>query len=196
MPDAPQGDLDATVLLRRAAGGDQASAEALFELVYAELRELAGRVMAAERDDHTLQPTALVHEAFLKLVGMEAVEVRGRDQFLSLAARAMRRVLVDHARGHRRAKRGGGWERVALEGAEGAQLLRAAQGRDLLDVDMALERLAARAPRQARLVELRFFGGLPNATVARLLDISEATVEREWRMARAWLTQELEREGR
>lgn len=201
-PASPEGDDrhprsgEPTRLLRRLVGGDKASADALFEVVYAELLELARHVMASERDDHTLQPTALVHEAFVRLIGMEEIEVRGRDQFMSLAARAMRRVLVDHARGRARSKRGGAWERVLLEDAVEASPSADGGGPDLLALDVALERLAQRAPRQARLVELRYFGGLPSATVARLLDLSEATVEREWRAARAWLSAEIERTER
>jgi RNA polymerase sigma factor (TIGR02999 family) len=171
-------------------GGDRASADALFEVVYGELRKLADGVMRAERKDHTLQPTALVHEAFLRLVDVEELEVRGREQFFSLAARAMRRVLVDHARGREREKRGGGRERIALEG-EGEPCALQGGDLDMLDVHDALERLAGQSERQARLVELRLFGGLPIAAIARMLDVSEATAERDWRAARAWLGHEL-----
>jgi RNA polymerase sigma factor (TIGR02999 family) len=175
-------------MLRAVERGEPGSAEQLFLLVYDELRRLAGAYLDHERLGHTLQPTALVHEAWMRLVDAETVEWQGRAHFLGIAARAMRQILVEHARGKQRLKRGGGWRRVELEPG----LARAAEeGPDLVALDRALERLAALSERQARIVELRFFGGLPVESVAYLLEVSKRTVEREWRFARAWLAEAL-----
>ncbi len=176
---------DATRWLREAAGGDPRAAERAFEAVYAELRARAAQALRGERTGHTLQPTSLVHEAYLRLVKSEGLEVRSRDQFLALAARAMRRVLVDHARARARLKRGGGRERVSLEAV--SKPLEDPDAVDLPEVDAALEELGRLSERQVRVVELRFFAGLPAAEAARVLGVSEATVERDWRAARAWL---------
>ncbi|MCI0586631.1 MAG: sigma-70 family RNA polymerase sigma factor [Planctomycetes bacterium] len=177
-----------TLALRALERGEAGSAEALFLLVYDELRRLAGAYLDRERSGHTLQATALVHEAWLRLVDVDPVEWKGRAHFLGVAARAMRQILVEHARGRQRLKRGGGWRRVELEtgiasGAEG--------GPDLVALDAALGKLAALSERQARIVEMRFFGGLPVESVAFLLGTSKRTVEREWRFARAWLAEAL-----
>ncbi|MEL6712553.1 MAG: ECF-type sigma factor [Planctomycetota bacterium] len=169
-PDAP----------RSAAPG----AAELLDVVYDELRSLASSYLARERSDHTLQPTALVHEAFVRL-SPQRKSWSSRGEFLGVAAMAMRRILVDHARGAQRAKRGGEVRRVDLdletvESDVGAPV-------DVLRLDEALDRLAALSPRQARVVELRFFGGMTNGEVADVLDVSYRTVENDWRFARAWL---------
>ena len=168
----------------------RSSSERLLELLYPELRALAAGQLRGESSGHTLQATALVHEAWLRLIDGAQVEWQGRAHFLGVAAQAMRRILVDHARAKKREKRGGGWGRVELDSAEiGA----AGEGVDLVALDAALEKLRALSERQVRLVELRFFAGLPMNEVARVMDLSEATLTREWRVARAWLLAELER---
>jgi len=180
----------ATRFLLEMEKGDPAAAERLLPLVYEEIRRLAGRFMRRERGDHTLQPTALVHEAYLKLVDQDRVAWRNRAHFVGVAAQAMRRVLVDHARRRGREKRGGDRRRIPLEGI--ADLSPEAAGA-LEEVDAALERLARLDPRQARIVELRFFGGLDVQEIADALEVSKRTVEADWTMARAWLSRELER---
>jgi RNA polymerase sigma factor (TIGR02999 family) len=171
---------------------DPGQSARLFELVYAELRRLAARCLADERTGHTLQPTALVHEAYLELVGHAELPVKDRHRFLAVAARAMRRTLIDHARGRKRAKRGGGWQRVELDPAisPGAQ-----EPLDLEELDRALEALRAHSEDLARLVELRFFAGLSMGAVAEVLGISERSAGREWSFARAWLQRWLEEHG-
>ncbi len=164
--------------------GDPAAAERLLPLVYQELRALAGGVFRGQRADQTLQPTALVHEAYLRLIGRDGVGVRDRAHFLALAATAMRQILTDHARRRRAQKRGGGWGRASQidqpTPSEGEPL-------DLLILDEVLDQLQRVDPRQHRIVELRFFAGLDMDEVAHVLDLSKPTVEREWRAARAWL---------
>ena len=165
--------------------------EALFERVYDELRSLADGYLNSERADHTLQPTALVHEAYLRLSTREETESpawNDETHFYATAARAMHRVLVDHARGKQRAKRGGAWKRVDLDARiawEDKEFV------DLEALDTALEELEQLSPRQARVVELRFFGALPIPAIADVLDVSEMTVTRDWRFARAWLERAL-----
>lgn len=168
-----------------AAGGDS---RALVESAYRELHAVAERLLAGERADHTLQPTALVHEAWLRLA--DDGRWKNEGHFFATAARAMRRVLVDHARGKGRAKRGGDWKRVELELA--ADTDDAASEVDLVTLDTALEQLEAASPRQARVVELRFFAGLEMDAIARVLDVSPATVARDWRFARAWMARALD----
>ncbi|HJS44303.1 MAG TPA: sigma-70 family RNA polymerase sigma factor [Gemmatimonadales bacterium] len=167
--------------------GDGTALQRLVPLVYGELHALASRHLRGERPDHTLQTTALIHEAYLRLVGTD-VAWEGRGHFLAVAAQTMRRILVDHARGRSRAKRGGGEHPVSLDEA-----LLAAPGRgaDLLALDEALERLAALDERKARAVELHYFGGLTYDETAAVLRVSPATVDRELRVAKAWLFQEL-----
>ncbi|MCB9896639.1 MAG: sigma-70 family RNA polymerase sigma factor [Planctomycetes bacterium] len=175
----------ATLLLNRLRDGDADAAAELFPLVYDELHRLAARDMQRQPAGHTLQPTALVHEAFLKLVGRTG-GASDRAHFFRLAAQAMRSVLVDHARGRRRAKRGGDALRVTLDEplvAESSD----ARLPDLLDVDEALAELAAVDEPLVRIVELRFFAGLTAAEAADVLGVSSRTVERGWRTARAWL---------
>ena len=172
--------------------GDAGAAERLLELVYPELHRIAERQMRREREGHTLQPTALVHEAYLKLVDQSRVDWRNRAHFLGVAAQAMRRLLVDHARGRDRDKRGGGATLLELDSAAGESGLAVpARSVDLLALDQALERLAALDAVQARLVELRFFGGLSIEEAAEALGVSTATAGRDFRSARAFLAREL-----
>jgi RNA polymerase sigma-70 factor (ECF subfamily) len=181
---------DVTRLLDNLAGGDSGAVNQLLPLVYDELHALAQRQLRAERPDHSLQATALVHEAYLRLVDQKAVQWQNRAHFVAVAATAMRRILVDHARGRARHKRGGDGarERVSLDEA-----LVVAFERDagLLDLDQALNRLGERSPERARIVEMRFFGGLTVEEIAGVLSTSVSTVNREWRYSRAWLYREL-----
>jgi RNA polymerase sigma factor (TIGR02999 family) len=181
---------EVTRLLVRWRDGDEAALEQLMPLVYDELRRLAERYMRSERPDHTLQATALVHEAYVRLAGVD-VAWEDRIHFLSLAARMMRRVLVDHAKSGRRKKRGGGAAKVTLDDIE---LASPAPTSDLLALDDALTRLAAIDERKARAVELHFFGGLTYDETAAALGVSAATVDRDLRMAKAWLYHEVKGE--
>lgn len=177
-----------TRLLAAWRGGDAAAPEELVPLVYAELRRMAQARLRHERPDHTLQATELVHEAFLRLLGSATPHWQDRNHFFAVASQAMRRLLVDHARSKAYAKRGGGAVKVSLDGA--AEL--AAEGSPaLLALDEALSRLAAVDPRQHRVVELRYFGGLSVEETASVLGVASATVKRDWRTARAWLYAEL-----
>ena len=188
----PDGDPpDASGLLDRASAGDEGAAGRLLELVYEQLRALAASYLRGERAGHTLQPTALVHEAFLRLQAGSPVRYQNHTHFFAVAARAMRQVLVDHARRRAAAKRGGDPERVTLD--DGLQLGGDAESRviDVLALDEALERLGKLDERQARVVELRFFGGLTIDEAARVLEVSTDTVEDDWAMARAWLKRTL-----
>lgn len=172
--------------------GDAGAGDRLLDLVYPELHRIAERQMRRERPGHTLQPTAVVHEAYLKLVDQSRVDWRNRAHFLGVAAQAMRRLLVDHARGRARDKRGGGATLVEIDSAAGeAAAAVPARSVDLLAFDQALERLAALDATQAKLVELRFFGGLTVDEAAEALAISTATAGREFRSARAFLALEL-----
>ena len=159
----------------------------LLPLVYGELRALADRLMAAERGDHTLQPTALVHEVWLRLTDQPDGRWSDRQHFVAVAARAMRRVLCDYARRTRREKRGGDRLRMTL-----SELTTAAAGTDVTALDRALDRLAEQDEQLARIVELRFFGGMKHPDIARTLGLSLRSVERSWALARAWLARELE----
>jgi RNA polymerase sigma factor (TIGR02999 family) len=189
MPEQPPEKL--TKCLTAAVAGDESAAAQLTDSVYAELRDLAGRYLRRERVGHSLQPTGLVHEAFLRLVDQQDVDWQGRTHFLAVAAQTMRRVLVDHARRHKRVKRGGGRRPLSLD--EGLVIHRDCD-EDVLVVNDVLEQLAKLDPRQATIVELRFFGGLTVDEVASALGISQRTVEREWTMARAWLRRRLSEE--
>jgi len=175
---------DLTQILARAENGDRTARERLVLVVYQELREMARREMEGERVGHTLQPTALVHEAYLRLLESEDVTFESRAHFFGAAAQAIRRVLVEHARSRGRQKRGGGRARLDLDGAEPEAPTRDAR---LLDLDAALEELAGFDERKARLVELRFFAGMTVPEIARAWKTSESTVAREWRFARSWL---------
>lgn len=186
---ASQDDHPATLLLKRIEGGDASAAEELLPLIYGELHQVAQRFMSRENPGHTLQPTALVHEAWMKLVGQTRHAWTGRTHFLAVASHAMRAILVDHARSRRALKRGGHRERVLLEDAVAFYEQRAV---DILDLDMAMGRLSGIDPELARVVELRFFGGLTNEDVSKVLGVSTPTIERRWRVARAWLQKALE----
>jgi RNA polymerase sigma-70 factor (ECF subfamily) len=179
---------DVTVVLEQMRKGDKGAADKLLPLVYDEFRALARHYLAQERANHTLQPTALVHEAYMKLVDQTRVDWQGRSHFFAVAAQAMRRILVDHARSRQRDKRGGGRARVVLDEAVA---LSPQKDEDVLALDEALERLAMLDPRQAKVVELRFFGGLSVDEVAEALSVSKRTVEGDWTFARAWLSREL-----
>lgn len=179
----------ATQFLQSAVDGDADALGKLFPLVYDELRALAAGHLASERDGHTLQPTALVHEVYARLIDTSRFEYQGRAQFFALASRAMRRVLVDHARGVARIKRGGAWKRVELDPEA---KISNDELPDLLELDRALLLLAQNSTRQAQIVELRFFGGLELDTIAETLEVSRSTVDREWRVARAWLAYTLQ----
>jgi RNA polymerase sigma factor (TIGR02999 family) len=173
---------DATRLLEAAAGGDRKAAADLLPLVYDELRKLAAARLATEAPGHSLNPTALVHEAYLRLVGDQRFD--GRGHFFAAAAEAMRRILVNHARDRNRQKRGGGRRRVDLDQLTG---LAAASDDDLLGLDDALDRLAKEYPVAAELVKLRFFAGMTLAEAAETLGVPRRTADRHWSFARAWL---------
>lgn len=181
---------EVTELLRQWSDGRQEALEKLLPQIYAELRKLASSYMRRERPNHTLQPTALVNEAFLKLVDQRAVRWQNRAHFFGIAAQAMRRILVDHARAHAAGKRGDGERPVSLDEA---LVLTDMPNIDLLALDQVLTRLAAFDLQQSRVVELRFFGGLTMEETAEVLHISPATVGREWTLAKAWLYAELQR---
>ena len=167
-------------------------AKKLMPLVYDELRELAARYLRSERCGHTLQPTALVHEAFMRLVDQDRVDWKGRTHFYAVGAEAMRRILIDHARARGRGKRGGKWQRVVLNEEDAPQEL---QDIDLVALHVALETLAALDKQQARIVELRFFGGLTVEEVAHVLEVSKRKVEGDWSHAKAWLRSALDPES-
>jgi RNA polymerase sigma factor (TIGR02999 family) len=167
------------------------SPEELFPTIYVELRRLAGRYLQRERRDHTLQPTALVHEAWLRLQNQRGVEWQGRTHGLALGAQAMRRLLVDHGRHQKRDKRGGGVKPVLLDDLLAAAATGAVPVEDLLSLEAALSRLEAIDPRAAQVVILRFFAGMSSPEVAEHLNVSVRTVEGDWTHARAWLKREL-----
>ena len=179
---------DITGLLIAWGGGDRAALDRLMPLVYEELRRLAHRQMRRERPGDTLQTTALVNEAYMRLVDYERVRARDRSHFLSIAAQAMRRVLIERARSRRADKRGSNPQKVSLEDAAEVSDERAS---DLVALDDALNALAKIDPPKARLVELKYFGGLTTGETARVLGVSTATVERDWRTARIWLHREI-----
>ena len=179
---------DVTALLKDWSGGDRQALERLMPLVYAELRKLAASYLRIERPDHTLQPTALVHEAFLRLVDQRSVDWANRAHFFGIAAQMMRRILVDHARKRHAAKRDASSYRVDTGVVDEPE---SDEGPELLALDRALVGLEKLDPRQARIVELRFFAGLTVEETAEVVAISTATVKREWRTARAWLKREI-----
>jgi RNA polymerase sigma-70 factor, ECF subfamily len=181
-----------TRLLREWANGGQSALEALTPLVYAELRRLAGSYLRGEAPGHTLQPTALVHEAFLRLLDRSAPDCENRSQFYGLAARLMRQILIDHARIRQAAKRGGPAVHLSLEDD---LILSPERDTDLVALDDALKRLAVVDPRKSHVVELRFFGGLSVEEIAEVLKVSEKTVRRDWQFAKAWLLHELSAEN-
>jgi len=183
---------DITRFLDQLSDGDEHAAERLLDVVYAELRMLATAKLAREAPGHTLQPTALVHEAWMRLVGDERQDWKGRRYFFGACAEAMRRILIERARGKGRLKRGGDRERVELEDHAKEEPLAAV---DLLALDEALEKLKAEDPAKAELVELRFFAGLTLDQVANTLGVSPATVDRHWAYARAFLYAEIQGSG-
>ena len=180
---------EVTVLLQRIGAGDASAVEALVPLVYAELRRIADVKLRSEREGHTLQPTALVHEAYLRLVDQTRVEWRDRSHFFGVAAQTMRRVLVDHARARLAAKRGGGSVSSGLDGEEAPA--REPMLEEALLVNTAIDRLEKLDPKQARVVEMHYFGGLTMQETADALGVSRRTVHRDWAMAKAWLQREL-----
>lgn len=187
-PSNAQTQRDVTLLLSRASAGDPQATEALFPLVYDELRRLAAAYLARERPEHALQPTALVNEAYLRMVGPGGVIWQNRAHFFGAAAMAIRRILTDHAKARNRQKRGGGQVRVPLESIDAATT---GPDLDLLALDEALTRLAELDPDKAKVVELRYFAGLSLAETAEALGISVPTVSRHWEFARTWLHHEL-----
>ena len=180
---------EVTLLLDRVNDGDSSAAEALIPLLYDELRGLAGGYLRGERAGHTLQPTALVHEAFLKLVGQENADYKSRGHFMAIAAVAMRRILVNHAQKRSAAKRGGGAKRVPL--ADDLAVVDSPD-LDLVALDEALNSLAERDARKARVVEQRFFAGMEMSQIAENLGVSLVTVKRDWEFARTWLAREIQ----
>jgi RNA polymerase sigma factor (TIGR02999 family) len=179
---------DITALLLSWGRGDEAALQQLIPLVHRELHQIARGCLKGERPGHTLQPTALVNEAFLRLVDVRRVSWKNRTHFLAMSARLMRRVLVDFARSRQYQKRGGGVMKVSLDEAHGVATER---GQDLVALDEALITLSAIDERKVRVIEMRFFGGLTVEETADVLDLSRETVLRDWRLARAWLMQEL-----
>ena len=183
IPSAP-----ATQLLIDWSSGNREAAAGLMPLVYDELRRLARGYLQRERADHTLQPTGLVHEAYLRLVDQKTTTWQNRAHFFGVAAQLMRRILVDHARRHRTGKRGGEWTKVEFDEALAPS---ASRTLDVIALDDALHDLAKLNPQHSQIVELRFFGGMTIEEVAEVLDVSPRTVQREWRMARAWLRRQI-----
>ncbi|HEY0404844.1 MAG TPA: sigma-70 family RNA polymerase sigma factor [Pyrinomonadaceae bacterium] len=183
---------DVTQILQEVSDGDRDAPARLMPLVYHELRRLADHYLRQERPDHTLQPTALVHEAYLKLIDQRRVDWQNRAHFFGVAAQLMRRILVDHARRHRASKRGGFQQKLTLDEAADYSQPRDV---DLIALDDALNALAQLDARQSRIVELRFFGGLTIEETAEALSVSTATVKVDWNMAKAWLRREIGRES-
>jgi RNA polymerase sigma-70 factor, ECF subfamily len=183
---------EVTQLLVDWGNGNQAALDRLMPLVYTELRQLAHRYMRWERPGHTMQTTALIHEAYLRLVDQNQVRWQHQAHFFGIAARLMRQILIEHARSHTRAKRGGGVGTISLDKAA---IVSQARATELLALDDALERLATIDPRKSQVVELRFFGGLSVEEAAQVLNIAPNTVLRDWRMAKAWLRREISYES-
>lgn len=177
-----------TELLRRVSVGERRAADDLLELVYEDFRAMAAAYLRHEPNDVTLQPTALVHEAFLRLIDQNDVQWKGRTHFLAIGAKAMRRILVDNARHRKRKKRGGSARKISFDEQ---MFLSPDHDDDLIAVDQLLSELQEIDARQSQIVELRFFGGMTSAEVAEYMGISKSTADREWRMVRAWLRQQL-----
>ena len=186
--DLPRQEHEITELLAEWREGNQAALDDLYPLVYAELHRLARRYMSRERKGHTLQTTALIHEAYVRLVDQRNVKWANRSHFFAISAQIMRRILIDHARRHAYAKRGGGARQVSLE--ETATVVHGDLS-EFLRLDEALKSLAELDPRRSQVVELKYFGGLNNDEIAGVLKISKNTVIRDWNMARAWLYRQL-----
>ena len=178
---------DITQLLVEWSDGNQSALDELYPLVYDELHRLARRYMSRERKGHTLQTTALINEAYVRLVDQRNVHWANRSHFFAISAQIMRRILIDHARRHAYAKRGGGAQQISLDEAA----VVSGQASELLRLDEALQSLAEMDLRRSQVVELRYFGGLSNEEIAGVLKVSENTVTRDWNMARAWLYQQL-----
>jgi len=193
-PDQEYDPQALTLLLDRAAGGEARAADEVMPLVYEQLRKIASARMASERRDHTLQATALVHEAYARMLGGENPGWESRKHFYAAAAESMRRILIDHARAHRSQKRGGGARRAQIDLANLADLARDDNAEPVIALDEALVRLEGVKPRAAEVVKLRFFAGLGVEETASALDVSPRTVNLDWNFARAWLYAELERE--
>jgi len=183
---------DVTQLLSKWSGGDQAALDQLLPLVYGELRRLAGSYLRRERSNHTLQSTALVHEAFMRMVNQHDVQWKNRAHFFAIAAQMIRRILVDYARSQHAEKRGSGAVKLALDEAMAVPQAPATDV-DLLGLNDALDRLAEMDERQSRIVELRFFAGLSIEETAEVMSLSPASIKREWQTARAWLFREMTR---
>ncbi|HKG46310.1 MAG TPA: sigma-70 family RNA polymerase sigma factor [Pyrinomonadaceae bacterium] len=181
-----------TQLLAEWRDGNQSALDELYPLVYDELHRLARRYMSREKKGHTLQATALINEAYVRLVDQKNVQWANRSHFFAISAQIMRRILIDHARRHAFAKRGGGAQQVSLEEVA---VITPDASRELVRLDEALKSLAEMDPRRSQVVELRYFGGLNNEEIAGVLHISENTVTRDWNMARAWLYQQLTGSG-
>ena len=182
-PETPQGDV--TILLQRMRDGDNDAANRLIPLVLAELRQLAQHYLKGERAGHTLQPTALVNEAYLRLVGDQARSWQNRAHFIGVTASLMRRILIDQARRHRAAKRGGGEVLVEIDSKRDGFAFE--QAEEILALNDALDRLEKFSPRQRQVIELRYFGGLTLEETAEVMNVSAVTVRRDWLVARAWL---------
>ena len=184
-------DGDVTQLLKKAAAGDKQAESALLDTVYQELRHRAAAYLASERQDHTLQATALVHEAYMRLAGQLDRDWQGRSHFFGVAAHLMRLILVDHARAHRADKRGGEMQRVSLEELDRPRLFAPEQYEQVIAIDDALAELAALDERAAKVVELRFFGDLSNREAAEVPGVSPRTIMQDWQFARLWLHKKL-----
>lgn len=183
---------EVTRLLKDWSEGDAAALDRLMPIIYAELRAVAARYLRRERPDHTLQPTALVNEVYLRLIDQKRVNWQNRAHFVGVAAQMMRRILVDHAKGHKRAKRGGGAQRVPFDEAAAFSEVRED---DLVELDAALTALATFDERKSRVVELKYFGGLSVEETAEVLQVSVITVARDWKLAKAWLYNHIKDDG-
>ena len=186
MPDEQVHDV--TLILNEWRGGDKSAADRLFPLVYDELKRSARHYLARERADHTLQPTALVHEAYLKMVDQTVLAAENRSHFFGIASRVMRQILVDHARRHKAEKRGGAAERFAIEDID---ILPDQSAADLLELDEALQKLESLDKRKCQVVDMRFFGGLKEDEIAAVLGVTEKTIRRDWQFSKLWLFREL-----
>lgn len=179
---------DVTGILQEWRSGDKSAAERLFPLVYDELKRQARKYLNRERVNHTLQPTALVHEAYLRMVDQTIITAENRAHFFGIASRVMRQILVDHARRHKAEKRGGAAQRFSIEDID---ILPEQSASDLLELDEALKKLEAIDERKCRVVDMRFFGGMKDEEIAQVLGVAEKTVRRDWQFAKLWLFREL-----
>lgn len=179
---------EVTGILQEWRSGDKSAAERLFPLVYDELKRQARKYLSRERSDHTLQPTALVHEAYLRMVDQTIVTAENRAHFFAIASRVMRQILVDHARKHKSEKRGGAAQRFSVEDID---ILPEQSAADLLELDDALKKLETLDERKCRVVDMRFFGGMKESEIAEALGVAEKTVRRDWQFAKLWLFREM-----